>query len=113
MIPIPAWLDPEVWSAYCEMRKAKGKRAPFTVAAAKRVLYILDRMRSEGQSPNDVLWQSVVNGWSGVFPVKQPAEPQGVVEGRRWLEERQRADAQAVPPPEHVRRLAEKLRRVH
>ena len=95
------------------MRKAKGKRAPFTDAAAKRILYMLDRMRKEGQNPAEVLWQSVVNGWSGIFHVKTPAEPQGVAEGRRWLQERDRAAAEAVAPPEQVRQLAERMRRVH
>lgn len=115
MIPIPGWLDPEAWAAFCDMRKAKGRRAPFTVAAAKRVLFELDRMRQRGQNPTEVLWQSVINGWSGVFDVKQPAnsEPQGVAEGRRWLQERDRAAAEAVSPPDQVRQLAERLRRVH
>lgn len=112
---LPDWLDPEAWSAFCDMRKAKGKRAPFTEAAARRIVYMLDRMRKEGQNPTDVLWQSVVNGWSGVFPVKVQvaAEPQGVSEGRRWLEERDKAAAESVAPPEQVRQLAERLRRIH
>lgn len=115
MIPIPGWLDPEAWAAFCEMRKAKGKRAPFTDAAAKRILYMLDRMRKEGQNPAEVLWQSVVNGWSGVFPVKTPdqPEPHGVAEGRRWLQERDRAASEAVAAPEQIKRLADRLRRVH
>lgn len=114
MIPIPAWLDPEAWSAFCAMRKAKGKRAPFTEAAAVRIVYMLDRMRKDGQDASEVLWQSVVNGWSGVFPVKTQAQavPQGVAEGLRWLQGRDKAAAEAVAPPEQIRKLAERLRRV-
>lgn len=65
---IPDWLDKEAWQAFCEMRKKKGQRAPLTELAAKRIIFELDRMRAQGQDTKAVLWRSVMNGWSGVWP---------------------------------------------
>ncbi len=66
----PSWIDKEVWEAFVEMRRAKGKRAPFTDRAAKMLIGELDRLRGQGHNPDEVLKQSVINGWSGVFPLK-------------------------------------------
>ena len=80
-VEIPEWVPAEQWQAFVEMRRAKGKRAPFTVAAAKGIVEELGKLREQGQDPEAVLAQSVVNGWSGVFPVKgvngsAPAKPE-------------------------------------
>lgn len=61
----------EAWAAFVEMRKAKGKRAPLTDRAAVRILFELRRMAADGQDPEEVLWASVTNGWSGVFPIRR------------------------------------------
>lgn len=60
----------EAWQAFLEMRRAKGRRAPFTAAAEKRIQFELRRLKADGHDPAEVLWQSVINGWSGVFPLK-------------------------------------------
>jgi len=67
---LPEWLDKEAWSAFKDMRKAKGKRAPFTALAEKRLLFELDLLRAKGHASGPVLWQSVVAGWSSVYPLK-------------------------------------------
>lgn len=80
-IDLPDWLPAEPWSEFVEMRRQKGKRAPFTVAAAKGIVAELAKLRDSGQDPAEVLRQSVVNGWSGVFPLRgghaqgAPVEP--------------------------------------
>lgn len=73
---LPAWLDPDTWDAYTEMRREKGKRAPFTDRARDLIIRKLDRMRAEGHNPNDALAESVMSGWTGVFPPKTPAQQQ-------------------------------------
>jgi hypothetical protein len=65
-----SWLDAEAWQAFVDMRKAKGKRAPFTAAARSLVLAKLKRMDELGHDPNEALRESVINGWSGVFVPK-------------------------------------------
>jgi uncharacterized protein YdaU (DUF1376 family) len=67
---VPSWMPQSEWADFVEMRRAKGKRSPFTVAAAKGIVGELTRLREQGQDVASVLRQSVVNGWSGVFPVK-------------------------------------------
>ena len=61
--------DTEAWIAFVDMRKAKGKRAPFTDFARTRILFELRRLQADGQDIEEVLWTSVTNGWSGVFPI--------------------------------------------
>lgn len=69
------------------MRRAKGKRSPFTVAAAKGIVRELERLRVIGNEPGDVLRQSVRNGWSDVFPLKtegHAAAQRGRTPGTDW-----------------------------
>lgn len=61
----------EAWVAFVDMRKAKGKRAPFTDFAKTRILFELRRLAADGHDIEEVLWNSVTNGWSGVFPVRK------------------------------------------
>lgn len=61
----------EAWVAFLEMRAAKGKRAPFTPLARKRILFELRRFEADGQDVEEILWTSVTNGWSGVFPIRR------------------------------------------
>lgn len=63
--------DTESWAAFIEMRAAKGRRAPFTERAKTRILFELRRLAADGQDPEEVLWTSVTNGWSGVFPIRR------------------------------------------
>ena len=72
-LPVPAWIDREVWDAFVEMRAAKGRRAPFTATAKKMILNKLARIRAEGHDANECLRESVMQGWSGVFAPKGQA----------------------------------------
>lgn len=67
---MPDWLDKEAWEAYCEMRRAMGKRAPFTALAEKRTIHDLEKLEAQGFPNGEVLWQSVTAGYRGVFPIK-------------------------------------------
>lgn len=70
-VEIPDWVPVEPWRDFVAMRREKGKRAPFTVAAAKGIIADLGRLREQGHDVAGVLSQSVVNGWSGVFAIKR------------------------------------------
>jgi hypothetical protein len=61
----------EAWAAFVEIRKEKGKRAPFTEMARKRILFKLRSFEADHQDPEEILWTSVENGWSGVFAIKR------------------------------------------
>ena len=61
----------DAWIAYLEIRKAKNRIAPFTPKAMERILSKLRMFAADGQNPEEVLWASVENGWTGVFPIKR------------------------------------------
>lgn len=74
---LPDWIDAEAWEAFLEMRKEKGKRAPFTPRAQKNMLLHLDRMRQKGHSIeaiNEEIFRSARNGWSDVYEPKPAAQ---------------------------------------
>ncbi len=68
MTSLPPWLDPSVWNDFREHRKKI--RKPMTPVAEKKILGELDRLRSLGQDPATILNRSIMNGWTGVFEIK-------------------------------------------
>jgi uncharacterized protein YdaU (DUF1376 family) len=67
-IVLPAWISPEAWQGYCDMRKRK--RAPLTDRAKRLVLKELEKLKLQGHDPNAVLDQSAQNAWTAVYPLK-------------------------------------------
>lgn len=97
MASLPSYIDPELWSAFMETRKAM--KVPFTPAAQRLVIRKLMKMHADGWDVNASLEKSTVYGYRGVFEVekidKTPARDPTLVK----LEE----DAKrAVPPPPEV-----------
>lgn len=66
---LPEWLDKDTWNAYLEMRK-NGKKPP-TDYALKLIIAKLEKLKATGDDPNEILNQSIISGWSGVYPLKQ------------------------------------------
>lgn len=91
MIAIPSYLEQEAWQAFVEMRRAKGKSRPFTPYAAKQIIYELQRIKDAGHDPNAALKQSILHGWSDVFPAKdkpiQAASNSDYEKTQQWLRE--------------------------
>jgi len=73
MIPLPAYIDPEAWVGFVEMRRAMPRSRPFTTRAAMLVLYELQRIKDAGHCPNAALDQSTLKGWADVWPSKDKA----------------------------------------
>lgn len=65
---LPSWLPLTEWEAFLEMRK-KAKK-PLTEHAKDLAVKKLDELRAKGHSPPRVLNQSVMNGWLGLFELK-------------------------------------------
>lgn len=65
---LPAFIKPETWDAFLEMRK-KQKATP-TVYAIELLINKLTTFKEQGQDPNEVLNQSIENNWKGLFPLK-------------------------------------------
>jgi len=67
--PKPAdWLPPN-WKIYLEHRKESLK--PLTATAQTAAINKLERWKAEGKDIAAIITQSVENGWSGLFEVKQ------------------------------------------
>lgn len=65
---IPQYLDRKLWGDFIETRqKAKATK---TENALDLVLEKLESLKSQGHDPNEVLKQSIMNSWKGVFPLK-------------------------------------------
>lgn len=55
----------EAWDGWIEQRK----KAP-TERALKLAISTLTKLKAEGHDPDEVLNQSTMNGWTGLFPLK-------------------------------------------
>ena len=82
---LPSWIDPELWAAFVEMRKAKGKHAPLTETGKKLLIQKLARLREQGHPPNEIIAESVMNGWSGFFPIGKREFTPTIVSGSQPL----------------------------
>jgi hypothetical protein len=68
---IPAWISPESWDAFVEMRKKI--KAPLTIYAGNLIIRELVKLKSSGEDPQACLDQSIRNGWRDVFPLRDKA----------------------------------------
>jgi hypothetical protein len=65
---LPDWIPLNAWKGFLEMRK-KIQR-PLTDRAVELAVRKLDKLREQGEDVEEVLNQSVLNCWQGLFPVK-------------------------------------------
>ena len=68
-IALPEWLDESVWAEYKKYRSnGKNKLTPY---AEKRAIIKLEKLRQEGNDPTEVIHESMICGWSGLFPLNR------------------------------------------
>ena len=65
---LPSFLDGKIWEDFLTMRKAI--RKPATQRAMELIVERLTKLQKDGNDPNEVLNQSIINSWAGVFPLK-------------------------------------------
>lgn len=65
---LPGWVPSSEWADFVQMRKEIKK--PLTTAGVKKAVAKLDELRKQGYQPGDVLNQSTLNNWRGIFPLK-------------------------------------------
>ena len=68
-IQIPDFIDSEAWKAFEEMR-VKIKK-PLTDYAKKLAFRNLDRLRADGENVLEVINQSILSDYSGLWPVRK------------------------------------------
>lgn len=99
MTSLPSYIDPELWSAFVETRKAM-KGVVFSDAAQKLVIRKLMRMHSEGWDVNASLEKSAIYGYRGVFEVEKIDKTPAV---DPVLEKLKHDAEKAIPIPENIK----------
>ena len=78
----PDWVPSEAWKGWLEMRK-KTKQVP-TERALQLAVFELERLRERGHDPGDVLNQSTLSNWKGLFEVRanghKQKKPNGIAD---------------------------------
>jgi hypothetical protein len=67
-VVLPDWLEPSVWQSFREFRR--DTKHPLTPAAEELAIKRLRTLMEQGNDPTEVINQSIVSGWRGLFPVK-------------------------------------------
>ncbi len=67
-IVFPIWLNKDLWSEYKKHRQRL--KAPMTPYAEKLAIDKLSKFVADGNNPNNIIKQSIDNGWKGLFPLK-------------------------------------------
>ena len=101
MIPLPAWIDPEAWDAFVQMRREIKK--PLTQRGAVRALKRLQEIHDAGQDANEALDQSSDMRWQDIYAVKKLEIARPVVSDYEQTQRRLKAEAArkgTKPPPE-------------
>jgi hypothetical protein len=65
---LPEWIKKETWAAFMDVRKKL--KAPQTDHALSLIISKLNKLRISGQTTEEILNESITNGWKGVFPLK-------------------------------------------
>jgi phage replication O-like protein O len=76
---IPGFINLETWQAFENMRKSI--KEPLSDDAAIRILKKLERLKSSGDDPNEILDESIMNNWKGVFALKKNGGQNGINRG--------------------------------
>jgi uncharacterized protein YdaU (DUF1376 family) len=67
-VTLPNWLTPEIWKSWVEHRI--GIKKPMTQAAADLSIKALEKLKQEGNDPEQVIQQSIIGGYTGLFQVR-------------------------------------------
>lgn len=94
---LPGWLDPKVWARWV-VHKAELKN-PMTLQQAQAQIKKLETFRARGMPPEEIIENSIANGWRGFFELKGY---QNGKNGNRRQGHSARADGNPPnPPPEN------------
>jgi len=71
VITPPSFLNENIWNEFLEHRKSM--KSPMTELAQRKAFKVLEKLKEEGQDVEQVVNNSIVNGWKGLFPIKEKA----------------------------------------
>jgi len=91
---LPDWIPPDTWAAYCKVRT--GKKAKNEPHALGLIVKDLERFRSAGHDPIEVLNNSIKSGWAGVFEPKTKPGAQPVATTSHDPDSRSAIEAEGI-----------------
>jgi hypothetical protein len=101
MIALPSYIDPELFSAFIEMRKEI--KHPLTQAGQKLAIRTLMRLHNDGWDCNASLEDSVLKSYRGLFEVRRIAvDPMDKPKAVQVSDDHK---ARCTPMPESLRRM--------
>jgi hypothetical protein len=65
--PIPSYIKPELWDAFMDVRV--DQKASQNKPAIKTLITLIEKFKKQGSDPNEMISNSIVNSWEGVFPI--------------------------------------------
>lgn len=68
-LPIPNFVDFELWSAFIEVRKEL--KAKNTLRAINALINQLQKLKDDGNDPNEVVSASIRASWKDLYPLKK------------------------------------------
>lgn len=63
-LALPDWIDGKTWTEWLKVRKARSNTPGSLQAALKK----LEGFKAAGLDPNEIVSNSLANGWQGLFP---------------------------------------------
>ncbi|HDY1715516.1 TPA: replication protein [Escherichia coli] len=82
-VKLPDWLSAEIWSSWVAYRRDL-KKPIKSQQIVTQAIKLLDRCRLNGYTPDEIINQSIANGWQGLFEPKgskpQPRQQTRVAE---------------------------------
>ena len=73
-IELPEWLSPSVWKSWVDYRRAL-KKAIKTKQTVTQAINLLERCKSNGYQPEEIINRSIANGYQGLFEPKVARQP--------------------------------------
>lgn len=96
---LPEFINSETWQAYLDMRKSMGKKFVATPKAQELIIKKLTEFKNQGQNPNAILEQSIMNSWAGVFELKSEIPRRKIHAGGRSSSEDVNKKSHGLPEP--------------
>lgn len=75
-IVMPDWIDKQDWEDFKQHRQQMKK--PLTFQCEKRAIAKLAKLKTLGHDPKDVINESIINGWSGLFEIRKVTTLQNI-----------------------------------
>jgi uncharacterized protein YdaU (DUF1376 family) len=93
-LELPDWIPEDAWTAFVAMRKKI--KAPLTDDAVRLAIDKLAKLMQAGHRPREVLEQSTLNSWRGLFEIRAVQHSNGSPDSRQAFNERENAKAKQL-----------------